>query len=379
MSSSVPETTRTLVHEAEGQGLVIKQTQTTTSVPSGTALVRILSAAVRPHNKAGFEGKKALPFPTPYTPGNSAVGRILAVGNDAVSLRPGQLIWANGYLISRDDPEQTQTLLGLTDLGGGKPGTLFNAWPGVWSDVASLPLENCVPLNEDILCNQLGYSLSEVQYIERLAVAHGGVRAANLRPGETVVVCPSTGQYSGAVAELAAQMGCQVIALTRSSAKLERIKSLYPERIHPLELSGGDESGTVSNIRALCSQHAAAAGADVVIDISPFEARGSHGHLTAALASLRAGGRAVFLGALAEVKVDYMSLMMRNITIKGQWMYTRSQLLDLIKMIETGLVRLGPSAGHEVVQGGFALEDWEKAISAAEEATSWGQQVLFCP
>ncbi|KAK4127411.1 hypothetical protein N657DRAFT_566061 [Parathielavia appendiculata] len=374
-STSIPETSTSLVLEAFNQPLSLKSTPINTPTPAGAALVRILCATIRPHNRAGFRGKQVLPFPVPYTPGNSAVARVLDVGADAVSLKPGQLVWVDGFVVARDDPVGTQMLLGLSDLAAEKPRKLFKAWPGVWADVAQVPLENCVPLDEAVLCDQKGYSFGDLEYIERLAVANAGIRAAHLRPGQTVVVCPATGHFSGAVAELAAQLGCRVIALTRSAAKLEPLTRRHP-RILPVELTG-DVARDAAAIRALCPRHTGAA--DALIDISPRAASANPTHLHAGLASLRNYGQAVFLGALGDVAIPYISLMLRNINIKGQWMYSRDQLADVIRLIESGVVRLGKEAGHEVVQGGFELADWEKAVEIAEEATSWGQQTLFLP
>ena len=371
--ASLPSTSKTLVLDDFKQPLTLKTKPVPKDIPNGTALVRILSTTIRPHYRKGFQGQLTVPFSTPFTGGNSAVARILAVGSDAVTLEPGRLIWINGYVISRDDPEQTQFLLGLTDMGMSKQAKLMKAWPGVWADVTTVPLENCITLDEDLLCAKMGYSFADLEYIERLSVANGGVSAAKLRAGETVVVCPATGQYSGAVAELAAQIGCRVIALSRSASKLEPLTSRY-KNIVSLELTGDPEADT-NAIRALCPHGAA----DAVIDTSPPTATGSSGHLTAALDSIRCHGRCVFLGALLEVTVPYMSLMMRNITVKGQWMYTRSQLSELIKMIETGVVRLGNVAGHEVVNGGYRFEEWEEALEVAETNSFWGQQVLFLP
>lgn len=373
--AAIPETSTSLVLEDLHQPLSVKKTPTQTTPPPGTALVKIISATVRPHQRGGFNGKKALPFPVPYTPGNSAVARILAVGFDAVTLQPGQLVWVNGFIASRDDPEGTKIILGLTDLGGGKPGTLFQAWPGLWRDVASIPLENCLPLDEDALCNKLGYSFGDLAYIDRLTVANGGIRAAELRPGETVVISPATGHYSGASAELAAQLGCRVIALTRNAAKLQPLASRYP-RMTALEVTGDASTDSIA-IRALLPP--GSSGVDALIDTSPPEATASPSNLTAGLDALRPGGRAVFMGALGDISISYMSLMFRSITIKGQWMYSREWAIDLIKSIEMGIIKLGQDAGHEVVDGGFALEDWEKAIVVAEEATQWGRQVLFMP
>lgn len=371
--TSIPSTSTTLTLEALNQPLTLQTKPVPKDIPTGTALIRVLATTVRSHYRAGFQGRKTVPFTTPFVGGISGVGRILAVGPDAVTLQPGQLIWVNGFVVARDDPEGTQFLLGLSDLGMPKSAKLMKAWPGMWSDVATLPLENCIPLNEDVLCNKLGYSVPDLEYIERLSVANGGVSAANLRAGETVVVCPATGHYSGAVAELAAQIGCHVIALSRSASKLEPLTSRH-KNITALELKGDAEADTAA-IRALCPNGAA----DAMIDTSPPTATANSKHLTSALNSIRSYGRAVFLGAMGEVTVPYMYLMSRNITIRGQWMYSRSQLSDLLKMIEAGVVKLGKEAGHEVVNGGYKFEQWDEALKAAEASGFWGQHTVFLP
>lgn len=374
--SSIPATTRALVLPTFNQPLSLEKTETPTSMPTGSALVKILATTIRPHNREGFESKGFLTFPLPFAPGNSGVGRVLTAGDDAASLKPGQLVWVNGFVTSRDDPQNTQVLLGLHDNHGEpKSGRLFASWKGLWRDVAVMPLENCIPLNEDVLVGKMGYSFGDLEYIERLAVAHGGISAANLRAGETVVVAPATGHYSGATAELAAEMGCRVIALTRSAERLKPLASRYPNNIISIEMTGDVEADTAA-VRAVLPR---AVGADAFIDVSPPNAGPSPPHFTVGMNVLRPYSRVILLGALPSVSISYWTTMVRCISIRGQWMYKREEAEHLVKMIEAGVVKLGKDAGHELVGGGFALEDWEEAIAAAEKATQWGRQVLFMP
>ncbi|KAJ4172628.1 hypothetical protein NW754_002830 [Fusarium falciforme] len=368
-----PEITKSLIVPAFNEPLILEKSLTPTATAPGTALVRVLSTSVRPHNRNGFAGKGFLSFTLPFAPGDTAVARVLSVGDGAVAVKPGQLVFINGFVAARDDPDGTRVLIGLHD-GGGKARDveIFGLYKGLWRDTATMPIENCLVLNEAILRDQMGYSYADLNYIQRLAVAYGGVSAADLRTGQTVIVAPATGHFSGAVAEIAAQIGCRVIALSRSASKLEPLTSRYP-RITALELTGDTEKDLAA-IRELCPE-----GAEAFIDISPPQATASPHHLSVSLDSLRPFGRAVFLGAMLGVSVNYMGIMTRNITIKGQFMYTRAELVSLIKLIETGVLKLGKDAGHETVGGGFALEDWEQALVVAEGATAWGQQVVFTP
>ncbi|WXC60599.1 hypothetical protein SNK03_006479 [Fusarium graminearum] len=80
-----------------------------------------------------------------------------------------------------------------------------------------------------------------------------------------------------------------------------------------------------------------------------------------------------------DIKINYASLMVRNITIKAKFMYTREELASLIKMIEAGVLKLGKEAGHRVVERGYRLDEWEEAVTVAETAVGWGEQVLLYP
>ncbi|KAF4341883.1 ADH3-alcohol dehydrogenase III [Fusarium beomiforme] len=369
---TIPEFSTSLVLPAFNEPLKLEKTPLPKTIPTGSVVVRVLSTPVRPHMREGFKGSKFLSFTPPYNPGTGGIGRVTSVGPDAVTLKPGQLVYMNNFIAARDDPG-TRVLLGLHDGGGpAADKKLFHLWGGFWRDIVVVAAENAIPLNEKILINEMGYSYGDLDYIHRLSVAYGGIRAAGLQAGETVIVAPATGHFSGAVVELAAQIGCRVIALSRSASKLEPLTSRYP-RVIAIELTG-DERKDTESIRGLVP-----GGADAYIDVSPPAATASHQHLNISIASLSSFGRVVFLGMMFDIKINYASLMSRSITLKGQFMYTRQELVSLVKMIETGVVKLGKEAGHEIVERGFSMEEWEKAVTVAETATGWGQQVVLYP
>lgn len=57
-------------------------------------------------------------------------------------------------------------------------------------------------------------------------------------------------------------------------------------------------------------------------------------------------------------------------------MYPMEAVPELIRMIERGILRIGPASGIEVSRHG--LEDWEKAFKDAESST-FGNFVVFEP
>jgi D-arabinose 1-dehydrogenase-like Zn-dependent alcohol dehydrogenase len=368
----IPEFSSSLVLPTFNEPLKLERTPLPKTPPSGSVIVRVLSTPVRPHQREGFKGNSPLSFKPPYNPGDGGVGRIISVGPDAVALKPGQLVYMNNFVTARDDPS-IRVLLGIHDGGGPEADLkLFNLWKGFWRDISIVPTENVIPLNEKILVSEMGYSYGDLTYIQRLSVAYGGIKASGLQAGETVIVAPATGHFSGAVVELAAQIGCRVIALSRSASKLKPLTSRY-HRVTAVELTG-DEKKDTKAIGALVP-----GGVDAYIDVSPPAATASHQHLNISINSLASFGRVVFLGMMFDIKINYASLMVRNITIKAQFMYTRQELVSLVKMIETGVLKLGKEAGHEIVERGFSMDEWEKAVNIAETATGWGQQVLLYP
>jgi threonine dehydrogenase-like Zn-dependent dehydrogenase len=337
----------------------------------GTAVVHVLNAAIGPQTGWMFSVPIAnFQFPVPSTYGPNCVGRIVSVGVDSTSLKEGQLVLVDSHVTARDDPN-VEILMGLTDGGTEKSKKLANeAWrDGCWTTHVVVPLENATPLDEDALVRTHGYELNELSYLARFAVAYGAVSAIDIKAGETVIVGPATGGFGGAAAEVASARGARVIAFGRNKDALAKLKS-HVARVETVALTGDAEK----DLAAL----SAFGPADAYIDFSPFQAQNPT-HIGAGVRALRRRGRVVLMGGVSnDIALPYTHIMKNSIEIKGRWMYSRKEIRELVKMVETGVLKLGKSAGHEVA-GTFALEDWDKAFAAASKATSWGQSVLFTP
>jgi threonine dehydrogenase-like Zn-dependent dehydrogenase len=95
--------------------------------------------------------------------------------------------------------------------------------------------------------------------------------------------------------------------------------------------------------------------------------------------ALKPYGRASLMGALhSDIAIPYAVAMLRNLTIRGQLMYEREDARGIIKLAETGALKLGKSAGQEIV-GQFPLEEWQKAFETAENNPEAGKVVLLTP
>ncbi|KAH7355167.1 fungal-specific transcription factor domain-containing protein [Rhexocercosporidium sp. MPI-PUGE-AT-0058] len=377
--NSIPQCSTALVFKAFNEPLSLEVFTLPTSASAGSALIKILTAIIRPHYREHFSGRGFLHVPAPSIPGHACIGRVLAVGPDAAALHPGQLVFAHGFTAARDDAANTGVIFGLhrnNGLGTERAGILFDHWKGFWQSVNSVPLENCVALDEHRLVKELHYGFNDLMYLDRLSVAYGAISAAKLIAGEIVIVAPATGHYSGAVAELAAQIGCRVIALTRTASKLTPLTSRHPN-ITAVELAGHRETDVAAIRRLFPTTNVG--GADAFIDISPPQATGNSHHFDIGIEVLRPKSRAVLAGALQTATIPYWSLLCRDITIIGKWMFTSQEMNAVARMVEAGVIKLGKEAGHETVGGGFKFEEWEKGLLEAEGAVEWGRHVMFMP
>lgn len=337
----------------------------------GTAVVEVLASVIGPGY--GFLLSTPVPhfsFPTPSIWGNNAVGRVVSVGPDATKLKKGQLVFVEAYIEAKDDPE-IGIIMGLMDGGSEKSKKLANeAWRnGTWTTHAVVPIENATPLDEDVLLGKFGYDVAEIAYLTRFSVVYGGMSAMGVKPGETVIVGPATGQFGGAAVEVASALGAKVIALGRNTEVLSNLKATFP-RVETVVLSGDVEKDTTA-IQAF-------GPADAFIDFSPTMAK-EITHIDSAIRALRRRGRVALMGgAYVDITIPYWLIMLNSLEIKGRWMYTRQEMREVVRLVETGLLKLGKSVGHKV-QGAFTLDEWQAALETAAKYPAWGNQVVFTP
>jgi D-arabinose 1-dehydrogenase-like Zn-dependent alcohol dehydrogenase len=230
-------------------------------------------------------------------------------------------------------------------------------------------LENCIPLDEARLCGELGYSVQDLMYLCNLLVPYGGLRDIRLEPGETVVVCPSTGNFGGAGVQVGVAMGARVIAMGRNEQELARLKE------HVLK---GTPAATVETVKITGDEITDTAALeafgtiDAVLDLSPPEALKSK-HLKCAITALRHSGRVSLMGSVEEV-IPVMKVLSNNITLKGKLMYERDDMLQFVKMLERGLF---PTGRNFVETKTFKLEDWKDAFDEAATYTGVSRLVVF--
>jgi threonine dehydrogenase-like Zn-dependent dehydrogenase len=368
--TQLPVTHKALVLHKTGEPLIIEEIPTPVAGP-GSVVVRVLAASIVSYIRDVYGGSRGYSYPTPLVTGSSAVGRIVASGPDASSLKPGDLVFVNSFILARDDPANC-FLWGIhSGPSEGSQKLMAGEWRDAsWAEYAKAPLENCAKLDEEKLLGQMKYSLEQLTYIGTALVPYGGLKDVDLRPGETVVICPATGQFGGAAVHVALAMGAgKVIAMGRNAGKLGEVKKLS-DRVEVVPLTG-DVTHDAAEIQKLGE-------VDVFYDISPPEA-GNAPHLKSALMALRTGGRVSLMGGVQQdVPFPHALIMFKNITLKGKFMYNREDITAVIKMVQSGLLKLDASNGIKVA-GTYGLEDWDEAFTAAANNRAMGTMTVFKP
>ena len=328
-----------------------------------------------------YNGTRKYELPTPSVPGSGAIGRVAAIGADATKLKLGDLVFIDIYIRGRDD-YSVRALSGIND---GHSEASKRMMRGEWRDstyaeYARLPLENCFSLNEKRLLGSpaeggLGYTIDELLYVAVQLVPFGGLRSIGLDVCDKIIISPATGAFGSAAVQVALAMGARVIAMGRDKEALKKLKSTFSpdasdDRIQLIQITNHLQQ----EVEAL----AKLGPADAFFDTSPPSAAGSS-HIKSAIMSLRHSGRICLMGGgMGDMAIPASPVVRRNLTIKGKWMYERNDILKLIQMVESGVLKLGREAGCQIV-GRFPMEKWKEAFDAAAEHAGPGERVSIIP
>ena len=335
-------------------------------IGTGEVLVDVAAAPVLSYAGEVFSGARRYLLPTPIVPGCGAIGRVSATGPDATRLRPGDWVFCDPTVRSRDGgltPDITLQGWSARGDGGQKLQAYFR--DGAFAEQVRVPTENAVPIGaiDPALAGRWCA-------IGTLLIAYGGLLAMEFRPGETLLVSGATGNFGSATVALALAMGARcVVAPGRNGAVLDDLRRRFGERLVPVRLTGDGTADTDAMKRA------APGPIDAVQDFLPPSVGASVAR--AAIMTLRQGGRAVLMGGVGMLGGENLALpypwIMRNlITVRGQWMYDAAAVPGLVGLIRGGLLDLG----HWTVTE-FPLANANEAVAhAAVEAGPFKLTVL---
>ncbi len=323
-------------------------------IGTGEVLVDIAAAGVLSYAGEVLSGARRYLLPTPVVPGAGAIGRVRAVGPDSTRLQPGDWVFCDPTVRSRDGaPTPDITLQGISARGEGGQKLQSYFRDGTFAEVVRVPTENAVPIGA-IDSAEAGRWCA----IGTLLVAYGGLLAMDFRPGETLLVSGATGNFGSATVAVALAMGARcVVAPGRNTGVLDDLRRRFGERLVPVRLTGDGEIDTEA-------MRAAAPGPiDGVQDFLPPSVAASVAR--SAIMTLRQGGRAVLMGGVGmlggeDLQLPYPWIMRNLITVRGQWMYDTVAIPGLVGLIRGGMLDLGNWATTA-----FPLDEANTAVAHA--------------
>jgi threonine dehydrogenase-like Zn-dependent dehydrogenase len=138
----------------------------------------------------------------------------------------------------------------------------------------------------------------------------------------------------------------------RNKETLEELKHTVPnpERLATVPITG-DFQAELAELKKY-------GGIDAFFDIGPPAAAKSS-HVKSAILALRQGGKmSLMSGYHEDVPIPVSAIVHQDLSIHGKWMYDHRDLADLVKLVESGVLKLGKDAGSEVV-GEYSLEQYK--------------------
>ena len=321
---------------------------------TGEVIVDVVAAPVLSYADEVFSGARKYLLELPVAPGCGAIGRVRAIGPDATRLVVGDWVLCDPTVRSRDDVLSPDiTLQGLSARGEGGLRLQKYFHHGSFAERMLVPTENAIWIG----------SLDPAEAGQwcalcTLLVPYGGLLAANVQAGETVLISGATGNFGGSAVAVALAMGAGcVIALGRNEKVLDSLARRFGSRLRPVKLSG-DEDDDRERMRS-----SAPGPIDCVLDILPPSAGTTS--VRAAVMAVRPYGRVVLMGGVGMLggpglELPYPWIMRNCITIYGQWMFPPSATIRLVSLIRSGLLDLG---NFDITA--FDLDDANEAVAHA--------------
>lgn len=334
---------------------------------TGEVIVDVAAAGIASYAANVFNGARNYPLELPIVPGPGGVGRVRATGPDATKLKPGDWVFVDSTIRSRDNvanPEQI--LLGWTYRTPAALPLHRYYHHGSFAEQMLVPTENVTPIGQ-IEASDAGRWTA----LGRLLVPFGGLLAGDLQAGETLVVNGGTGGFGGAGVSAALAMGAgRVVVTGRNQGTLEDLTSRYGRRVRTVRFTG-DEA---QDRKSICD--AAGGPIDVVLDFLPREA--SAAQVRAAALAVKLGGRVILMGGLrgeeGNLGLNYNWLMHNEATVRGVWMYGKDAIPRMVQMVRAGLIDLGQ---YELAE--FGLDDANAAVAHAASNAGPRQLTVLRP
>jgi alcohol dehydrogenase len=319
------------VLESFGSPLTVKEVSLPTP-GAGEALINLQTTALPYHTHLILNNIIPTGLVPPFVPGFGGVGVVRYLGPDAERVNIGDLVYVDATIQSRDDPVSPDTLIqGWISMSPGAAKLHARYHNGSFAKGILVPLESVHRIPRSLVDK---WGIQKLTWIQMLLPPYGQLKGGNLLPGGTVLITPGTGFYSSLVVPIALAIGAgKVILAGRTQSKLDSISAKFnTPRVSTYKYTGNVEA----DAHAISSQYP---NLSLAIDLLPSGTNDTSTTLSA-LFALRTGGTLVLGGGAAALNVPYGAVLYKRLTIKGQLMYEKQWIPELISIVDAGLIDL---------------------------------------
>jgi threonine dehydrogenase-like Zn-dependent dehydrogenase len=281
----------------------------------------------------------------PRTLGNEAAGLIAEVGSevddfsvgDRVRLHPNLCCRKCEYCTTgREQMCDAHSIIGQGIFGPAAMPQHLEYRDGCLAEYVRAPAWLIDPLPETV-------SFDAAAKVHDVADVLSAWKNADCRPGATVVFTAATGAVGSAFVRMAPLLGVsRVIAVARSSERLETLKELEPDLVETVAFDQlaedwGETEGLTKRIQEL-----APAGVDAVIDFLP-----AGPGTWQAIKALKRGGTGVVMGPnFTPVPVPTFMLMRNCWRVIGTRGCTREDAREVLEWLDQGRLQIDDLVTH---------------------------------
>lgn len=263
------------------------------------------------------QGSPAYPMPLPHILGSDIAGVVHQIGSHVEGVAVGERIYVSPgvgcgkceqCLAGRDNMCRSYGLIGAMCHGG-------------YADYVKVSARNVHPIP-----GALSFEQAAAFPLVSVTAWHMLFGLAEVQPGEEVLIMGAGSGVGHMAIQMAKLAGARVLTTVGSEEKVAKAKDLGADEviIHSREQVN-------QRVRELTERR----GVDVVIEHIGPEV------WTQCIDSLAKGGRLITCGATtgAEVKLDLRYVYSRQLTIKGSYMGSQSELLKAAHLVGEGKLR----------------------------------------
>lgn len=334
-------------HEYGGPEKLVYEEVPTPIPGEGEVLIRVKACSVNHVDIWIRQGIPAYKTTFPHISGCDVSGVVEAVGRDVTGIRKGEKVFVApglscfrcAYCLSgQDNMCITYKILGANTNGG-------------YAEFVTVPAVNVLAMP-----NTLSFEEAASFPLVFLTAWHMLITRAGLKAGHEVLVLAAGSGIGIAAIQIAKLAGAIVIAAAGRDDKLEKAAALGADEV--INYRREDFSNKIREFTG-------GKGVDVVFEhVGPETWEKS-------LTSLAKNGKLVTCGATSgpEARTDLRYIFSRQLSILGSMMGTRSELLEVTKLMEIGKLKA-------VIDSVYPLKDGRKAQERMLERNNFGKLIL---